>query len=90
MTFGRSSDGFHLFHAGAAYCAFPSGHTACTLSVVAVAQVAFPSWRLCWWSIAGVVAATLIALNYHFVGDIYWRDLSRLGHRRHGGEAVRA
>ena len=71
MTFGRSSDGFHPFHAGAAYWAFPSGHTACTLSVVAVVQVAFPRWRLCWWSLAGVVAAMLIALNHHFVGDIF-------------------
>jgi hypothetical protein len=71
MTFGRSSDGFHPFHAGAAYWAFPSGHTACTLSVVSVVHVAFPRWRLCWWSVAGVVAATLIALNHHFVGDIF-------------------
>lgn len=72
MTFGRSSDGgFHPFHIGKDYWAFPSGHTACTLSVVAVAHVAFPRWRLCWWSLAGIVAATLIALNYHFVGDIF-------------------
>jgi membrane-associated phospholipid phosphatase len=70
MTFGRSSDGFHPFHVGAAYWAFPSGHTACTLSVTAVAQVAFPRWRLVGWSVAGIVAATLIALNHHFVGDI--------------------
>jgi membrane-associated phospholipid phosphatase len=70
ITFGRGGDGFHPFHFGAAYWAFPSGHTACTLSVAAVAAVAFPRWRPCWWLVAGVVAATLIALNYHFVGDI--------------------
>src|SRR5262249_53209917 len=67
MTFGRSADGFHPFHVGAAYWAFPSGHTACTLSVTTVAQVALPRWRLCCWSLAGIVAATLIALNHHFV-----------------------
>jgi membrane-associated phospholipid phosphatase len=70
MTFGRSSDGFHPFHVGAAYWAFPSGHTACTLSVTAVAQVAFPRQRLGWWLVVGIVAVTLIALNHHFVGDI--------------------
>jgi hypothetical protein len=70
ITFGRSDDGFHPFHFGAAYWAFPSGHTACTLSVTAVVEAAFPRWRLCWWSVAGIVGAALIALSYHFVGDI--------------------
>ena len=71
MTFGRSADGFHPFHVGATYWAFPSGHTACTLSVTVVAQAAFPRWRLCWWSLAGIVSAMLIALSHHFVGDIF-------------------
>jgi membrane-associated phospholipid phosphatase len=86
MTFGRSCPdlvaadglslphggvyGFYPFNVGAAYWAFPSGHTACTFSVTAVAQAAFPRWRLCWWSVAGIVMATLVALNYHFVGDV--------------------
>jgi membrane-associated phospholipid phosphatase len=71
MTFGRSDDGFHPFHVGAGYWAFPSGHTACTLSVTVVAQAVFPRWRLCWWSVAGIVAAMLIVLSHHFVGDIF-------------------
>jgi membrane-associated phospholipid phosphatase len=70
ITFGRSTDGFHPFHLGAAFWMFPSGHTACTLSVIVVAQTAFPRWRLCCWSLAGVVAVTLMVLSYHFVGDI--------------------
>lgn len=71
ITFGRSLDGlFHPFHCGAAYWTFPSGHTACTLSVTVVVQMAIPRWRLCWWAIGGTVAAALIALAYHFVGDI--------------------
>lgn len=70
MTFGRSADGFHPFHFGAAYWAFPSGHTACTLSATVVAQAAFPKWRLCWWAVAGVVGTLLVALTYHFVGDV--------------------
>lgn len=70
ITFGRAADGFHPFHFGPAYWAFPSGHTACTLSVVVVADAALPRWRLCWWALAGIVAAALIALTHHFVGDI--------------------
>jgi membrane-associated phospholipid phosphatase len=70
ISFGRAVDGFHPFHFGGAYRAFPSGHTACTLSVTVVAQVALPRWRLCWWALGGIVAASLIALTYHFVGDI--------------------
>ena len=70
ISFGRSADGFHPFSFGAAYWAFPSGHTACTLSVTVVAQAAYPSWRLACWSLAGMVATMLIVLNHHFVGDI--------------------
>jgi membrane-associated phospholipid phosphatase len=57
MAFGRCGDGFRPFDFAAPYWAFPSGHTACTLSATVVAQAALPRWRLCWWSVAGVVAA---------------------------------
>jgi membrane-associated phospholipid phosphatase len=85
MTFGRycpdgaegvpsllhgGAYGFEPFHAGAAYWAFPSGHTACTVSVTAVIGAAAPRWRLLCWSAGAIVAAALVALNYHFVGDV--------------------
>lgn len=70
MTFGRSSDGFHPFALDPAYWAFPSGHTACTLSVTAVAEVAYPGWRWTFRLLPGMVAGMLIALNHHFAGDI--------------------
>jgi len=86
MTFGRACPdlaaaagfsiagggiyGFYPFNVGAAYWAFPSGHTACTCSVTSVARAAFPNWRLWLWSVAGIVMAALIALDYHFVGDV--------------------
>jgi membrane-associated phospholipid phosphatase len=70
IMFGRSSDGFHPFHFGEAYWAFPSGHTAGILSVAVVAHIAVPRWRLCWWSIAGIVVIMLIVLNHHFFGDL--------------------
>jgi membrane-associated phospholipid phosphatase len=85
MTFGRycpdgaegvpsllhgGAYGFEPFHAGAAYWAFPSGHTACTVSVLAVVGAAIPRWRLVCWTASATVAAALVALNYHFVGDV--------------------
>jgi hypothetical protein len=80
MTFGRSCPdvvtvdggayGFYPFHVGAAYWAFPSGHTACTFSVTSVMEVAFPKRRLYCWLVAGIVMAALVALSYHFVGDL--------------------
>lgn len=70
IAFGRSADGFHPFHFGAAYWAFPSGHTACTLSVTSVAEAAAPRWWPCWWGLAALVGGMLIVLNHHFVGDV--------------------
>jgi membrane-associated phospholipid phosphatase len=75
ISFGRAGPttlayGFQPFHLEPAYWAFPSGHTACTLSVMAVVRVAAPRWRLCGWSVAGMVAVALIARNDHFVGDV--------------------
>src|SRR5262249_4137128 len=64
ISFGRSEDGFHPFHFGAAYWAFPSGHTACTLSVTSVALAAAPRWWPCWWGLVAIVGGMLIALNH--------------------------
>jgi hypothetical protein len=82
MAFGRSCPnlvgsplhvgayGFYPFRMSPDYWALPSGHTACTLSVTSVLQVAYPSGRLVWWSLAGIVPVALIAVNDHFVGDV--------------------
>ena len=70
IAFGRSADGFHPFHFGAAYWAFPSGHTACTLSATVVLQAGFPTWRPVGRALAAVVAALLVVLTFHFVGDV--------------------
>ena len=70
IVFGRSADGFHLFQFDPAYWAFPSGHTACTLSATVVLQAGFPKWRPVGWALAAVVAALLVVLTYHFVGDV--------------------
>jgi membrane-associated phospholipid phosphatase len=70
IAFGRSADGFHPFHFGVAYWALPSGHTACTLSATTVAEAASPRLRPFWWALAAIVAAALVGLTYHFVGDV--------------------
>jgi membrane-associated phospholipid phosphatase len=70
ITFGRGDDGFHPFHIGKDYWAFPSGHTACTACVAVVVGAALPRWRLCCWALVGIVGAALVVLAHHFVGDI--------------------
>jgi hypothetical protein len=67
---GGATYGFRPFSVEGEYWALPSGHTACTVSVTAVLVAVAPRWRLCWRSLAGTVAAALIALNYHYVGDV--------------------
>jgi membrane-associated phospholipid phosphatase len=70
MTFGRATDGFHPFHVGHDYWMFPSGHTACTVSVTSVAGIVLPRWRALGWALAGMVGTMLIVLTHHFVGDV--------------------
>jgi membrane-associated phospholipid phosphatase len=71
ISFGRSADGFHPFHFGAAYWAFPSGHTAGTVTMAVVFEAVYPRWRMWGWALVGIVAAMLIVLTHHFVGDIF-------------------
>jgi hypothetical protein len=82
MTFGRSGPdlvaasldcgiyGFYPFHLSPAYWALPSGHTACTLSFTCVVKALIPQGRLLWWSISAIVPAAMVALSWHFVGDV--------------------
>lgn len=62
--------GFHFFRTGSAYGSFPSGHTARTLAAGAVAWLAWPRARGIVVFVAAVESAALVAMNYHFVGDV--------------------
>ncbi len=62
--------GFHPFHGGVEYGSLPSGHTARTLAVVSVVWIAYPKWRWACIAASAAVAAGLIGMNYHFVGDV--------------------
>ncbi len=62
--------GFFPFRVGPEYASFPSGHTAAVWAVGSVLWIWCPALRpLC---LAGgiLVAAALVILNYHFVGDV--------------------
>jgi membrane-associated phospholipid phosphatase len=62
--------GFHPFHMGGAYGSFPSGHTTVTSALAAVMWFAWPRGRVIWVALVALVAAGLLANNYHFVGDV--------------------
>ena len=62
--------GFNLFHGGAGYASFPSGHTAATCAVVSVLWIMVPKWRPLYALAVLAVAAGLVGANYHFLSDV--------------------
>jgi membrane-associated phospholipid phosphatase len=67
---GDGAYGFHPFHGGTAYRSFPSGHTARILAVATIVWIGYPRWRWACVLSSLAVAAGLIGMNYHFVGDV--------------------
>jgi membrane-associated phospholipid phosphatase len=62
--------GFHFFHYGSAYESFPSGHTTIIVTVLTVLWLTCPRWRWLGLLAALLVITGLVAMNYHFVGDV--------------------
>jgi membrane-associated phospholipid phosphatase len=62
--------GFNLFHGGAGYASFPSGHSTVTCAVISVLWMFYPKLRAVYLLAFLAVATGLIGANYHFLSDI--------------------
>jgi membrane-associated phospholipid phosphatase len=67
---GTGDYGFHPFQAGDDVGSFPSGHAARIAGFFAVFWLAMPRWRWLYAIVALPMLAALVAMNYHFVGDV--------------------
>ena len=62
--------GFHPFHGGVAYSAFPSGHAAVAAAVATVLWMYAPRGRVLAVGLWLAVAVGLLGAYYHFAGDV--------------------
>jgi membrane-associated phospholipid phosphatase len=62
--------GFYPLHFAHAYGSFPSGHAAATFAVISILWLARPRWRWICAFVGGAICASLVVLNFHFVGDV--------------------
>lgn len=67
---GDGTYGFHPFQRGDDLGSFPSGHAARILSFGAVWLIATPRSRVIAAVFAAPMLVSLVAMNYHFVGDV--------------------
>jgi membrane-associated phospholipid phosphatase len=61
---------FDLFHGGAGYASFPSGHTSMTCAVISVLCILHPKLRALYLLVVLAITVSLIGANYHFLSDI--------------------
>ena len=67
---GTGAYGFHPFETGDDIGSFPSGHASRIAGFAGVFWIAYPRRRWLCLLIAVPMAVSLIAMNYHFVGDV--------------------
>jgi membrane-associated phospholipid phosphatase len=67
---GNGTYGFHPFVHGDDVGSFPSGHAARILGFAAVWWLAVPASRVLCAAICPPLLISLVAMNYHFVGDV--------------------
>jgi membrane-associated phospholipid phosphatase len=67
---GNGTYGFHPFAHGDDLGSFPSGHATRILSFAGVWWLAMPESRGLWLLLCPPLLASLVAMNYHFVGDV--------------------
>jgi membrane-associated phospholipid phosphatase len=62
--------GFHPFHGGPGYVAFPSGHAAAICAVISVLWICYPRFRLLYAICIAVGVLSLVGANFHFLSDV--------------------
>lgn len=67
---GTGAYGFHPFVTGDDVGSFPSGHAARIAAFFAAFWIAYPRRRWLWFAVAAPMLVALVAMNYHFVGDV--------------------
>lgn len=67
---GTGAYGFHPFVAGDDVGSFPSGHAARVLGMASVWWLAAPRVRTLLALLSAPLLASLVLMNYHFVGDV--------------------
>jgi membrane-associated phospholipid phosphatase len=67
---GTGAYGFHPFEVGDDVGSFPSGHSARILGFASVFWITIPRWRWLCAVLALPMLIALVAMNYHFVGDV--------------------
>ena len=68
---GSGAYGFHWFKGSEVFGSFPSGHAARTVAFFAVWWIAFPAGKWNYMLLSLMVCSGLIAMNYHFLGDVW-------------------
>jgi membrane-associated phospholipid phosphatase len=67
---GTGTYGFHPFESGDDIGSFPSGHASRILAFAMVWWIAMPRGRGLWIAVCLPMLVSLVAMNYHFVGDV--------------------
>jgi membrane-associated phospholipid phosphatase len=67
---GTGTFGFHPLARGDDVGSFPSGHAARIVGFAGVWWLAMPRGRVLWIFVCLPMLASLVAMNYHFVGDV--------------------
>jgi membrane-associated phospholipid phosphatase len=67
---GNGTYGFHPFHADDDEGSFPSGHAARIAGFLGIFWITLPKFRWLYTVIAAPMLIALVAMNYHFVGDV--------------------
>jgi membrane-associated phospholipid phosphatase len=67
---GNGTYGFHPFHAGDDEGSFPSGHAARIAGFFGVFWLTLPRGRWLYAIVTVPMLISLVAMNYHFVGDV--------------------